>query len=166
MRSSAAGPSGLPLAPIQHATRMMSPEWRSSFNPNCLHRPPGRYRTNAGQAVATIHGSSTKASTKWHTMECLRPFRTCGSPTHSPLVLADYKYLKQLASGYRPPALLQDIEHLLEFPAVVRTDIANSRQSACRMLLPRTDTLTRPVQMVGVLAATSAAFLHAALSVA
>jgi predicted house-cleaning noncanonical NTP pyrophosphatase (MazG superfamily) len=82
---------------------------------------------------------------KWRKVKCQRDFSKAGL-TCSPIwVLEDRATLENLQEGIVIPALREDLQKLLVYPIVIRTDIAKNQDGADgdeEQMLPRTDSIS------------------------
>jgi len=83
---------------------------------------------------------STSKERKWKKTECVQTFIDLELPFGEIYILDNPEILKNLSDGIITDELKKDLEWLLEYPIVIRTDI-NSKSEYNRILLPRTDTI-------------------------
>lgn len=77
---------------------------------------------------------------KWSKTKCVQTFIDLKLPFGEIYILDNPNVLKDLANGVLSNELLDELEWLLEYPIVIRTDIDTSQEYA-RVLLPRTDSV-------------------------
>lgn len=77
------------------------------------------------------------SNSEWGKVSCLNVFSECGLPVPRVYLLESPEYIAQLRSGDAPASLERDLDHLLECPIVIRTNVKSEEGS--EVLSPRTD---------------------------
>ncbi|BBI30798.1 nucleoside triphosphate pyrophosphohydrolase [Cohnella abietis] len=87
----------------------------------------------------SVFKSDYHVSDKWDKIKCIRDFRDAGIPYGEVFVLEEVEVLRELAGGSVSEKLLQDINYLLTYPIVIRTDVSKGKKKE-GFLFPRTET--------------------------
>ncbi len=77
---------------------------------------------------------------RWRKMECVETFSACKFPQGEVYALEDLKLITELIQQKRNEKLTEDLKELLQYPIVIRMDIAKS-DAYGGVLLPRTETI-------------------------
>lgn len=95
----------------------------------------------------------------WNKIKCVNTFKICGLPFGKIFILDDINILSNLSKGSVDKALENDLNWVLNFPMVIRTDIKNSEKLS-KLLLPRTNTIFNIQDAIDFLIKTSKYFIE------
>lgn len=88
-----------------------------------------------------VFNTAQTTKNSWRKIECIRTFKKCGLPVGKVYILENKSVIAKLGNGgNKDSKVTSDLEWILKFPAVIRSDVIQKNNEE-DYLLPRTETI-------------------------